>query len=40
MGNYGKNFALVIVDGQLVIRNYFAFDGAPGVSYETFQTVG
>ena len=29
-----------IVDGQLVLRNYFEFDGAPGVSYETFQAVG
>ena len=40
VGNYGKTFALAIVDGQLVIRNYFEVDGAPGVSYETFQAVG
>ena len=40
VGNYGKTFALAIVDGQLVLRNYFEFDGAPGVSYETFQRVG
>ena len=39
VGNYGKTFALAIVDGQLVLRNYFEFDGAPGVSYETFQRV-
>lgn len=39
VGNYGKTFALAIVDGQLVLRNYFEFDGAPGVSYETFRRV-
>ena len=39
VGNHGKIFALAIVDGQLVLRNYFAFDGAPGVSYETFRRV-
>ena len=25
--------------GQPVLRNYFEVDGAPGVSYETFQRV-
>lgn len=40
VGNYGTTYALAIVDGQLVIRNYFEVDGAPGVSYETFQRVG
>jgi hypothetical protein len=39
VGNYGSTYALAIVDGQLVIRNYFEVDGAPGVSYETFQRV-
>ena len=39
VGNYGKTFALAIVDGQLVLRNYFEFDGASGVSYETFRRV-
>ena len=39
VGNYGTTYALAIVDGQLVIRNYFEVDGAPGVSYETFQRV-
>ena len=40
MSAENKTFALAIVDGQLVLRNYFAFDGVPGVSYETFQRVG
>lgn len=40
MSAENKTFALAIVDGQLVLRNYFEFDGAPGVSYETFQPVG
>ena len=39
VGNYGTTYALAIVDGQLVIRNYFEVDGAPGVSYETFRRV-
>lgn len=39
VGNYGTTYALAIVDGQLVLRNYFEVDGAPGVSYETFRRV-
>lgn len=35
----GQSVTLALVDGALIIRNYFAVDGMQMVSYETFRPV-